>query len=1293
MKNFSTPLSLTFRLSAMFILFSLFVNEALAQGVTVRTRDGRSTDYPASTFSRIAPYIQNQSTTLKADYGIDVVKSDGSSDRYMEQDLYCIIPYAHNDEQGEPQTTVVSQTGGKVSMGSMTIDIPAGTFNSDINVTMAEVKKGSVDGDDELSQYYKVTLSGLSKPIKVSVTMPKIDDDEYVRMQFATKGLAPSVGEESLVYCYADVTYENGAYVAEIPAMEAPDEVGEVYVYFGITRCNPVGGAAATRTRAGSSDRKDFVIYNKVEVTDKVTALLANMKSWIPAAIDKLEELGYHKPKDCVINCYLHKDGGIYEYFANPFGWCSFSVFGKKYATFNLSYAKCNGEKEDEIRSTIIHELFHYYQQFYDSRSAFSITYSPKSTPLILDEASSTWSERFYGENTPKTPGNVRDNACLFVPSLNADHKDIVAPSNGDGLTWRERYQNVGYGAASLIEYLTQKCGDKILLEMWEERQTGDAYDTNGRIERFANKYSIDIFSQNGYHDFVEKLGIGEVYNDLSFSDLIKVREEHDSIGVLTRVIENGLPVYHTNYVYSYGALVEDLGVNVREYKGNIQLEEDNGSGFIEQTEEGFTTWVYSQNEKTPVGMIRKGSPMKIKPEWLFAGNVKLRHLSFYLVTIADDFKKTPDRVSRIVSNIFPIEIPSKQVSVPSSKGSSDVVMRTECNDLRFKSSADWITCFWSITDQALKLYYEQMPANMESRKATIQVLAPTDSGAELVLEELEITQIPAYINLSTTDIKIPVKGETKEITITSTNCTDLKVNTKDNFLHPTINGTTITVKVDENPSYEVREGSVEVSGVMAETNIEEKRYIHFTQEAAPSPDIVNLYNNGSISSSVPGAQYIWAIPGQTTKHGNYLRYSSSDTQIEKTSDSRTELSWTVDLYIDPKDDKGMRNYEFYSGSVSWLRNYYWTEKDDKGNTTEHLRISRCSYNLKNLTTQDGLTFWSWVTAGSIRKLSEFITDYSYELTEDGKTTYNYTQADIDNETASTNSVYINLYLADGVPYLEADRDSINFYGGDTFELLHYSTNEAIIDVTITTSDSWLTIDKVTDSNSYYLNITANNSKAPRTGQVYITGTMADGSKLTRTIIVSQEYDPAWDDERDVDENQKAELPSQSVLDALANAGMPLYLGDTPPEINGTYKMEPLTTVYESDGNHDEARDISYLVFHLTSQSSKANRGMLSYYSHITSTNKNSAPAEYICHLSGDGNCFTLSNIWVIDFGFGKYSVVTIASGEIDGSTVKDLHLAIVELDENNVIENISIGTDGDGISTTTKWEPGTEEY
>ena len=1296
MKEIRITHSLTFCLPGLFILlFSLFVNEVLAQGITVRTRDGRSTDYPASTFSRIAPYIQNQSTTSKADYGIDVFKIDGSSDRYMEQDLYLVTPYdTHRDEQGEPQTTVVPQTGGKVSMGSMTIDIPAGTFNSDAKVTMVEAKNGYIDGNDELSQYYKVTLPGVSKPIKVSVTMPKIDDDEFVRMQFATMGWAPSVGEEDLVYCYADVTYENGAYVAEIPAMETPDEIAEIEVYFGITKCNPVGEAAATRTRAGSSEGEDFVLYNKVEVTDQVTTVLSKLKSWISAAIIKLEELGYRKPEGYIINCYLKKTGGA-------FGCCSFNPLGKEYSTISFYYNYMGGKDED-IYGTVIHELFHFYQQFYDPRPACILTLGKiKTTDLILDEASSVWSEGLNfisGVTIPKTPYVAKENAWLFVPSINADHKDILAPSNGVAMEWSERYQNVGYGAASLIEYLTQKCGNKILLEMWEERKTGGIFgvsDTKGRIERFANKYGIDIFSQDGYHDFVEKFGIGEVFKELSFPDLIYIREEHDTIGEQFRVIESIKPVYHTNYVYCYGALVEKLDVKVTGYKGDIKLTKDNGYGYIELTEDGLDTWVYLQEEKEPVGKIRKGSPLKIKPEWFVDKNNSQRDvLSFYFVTIADDFKNTPDRVSRIVSKVFPLEIPSKQVSVPSSKGSSDVVMKTECYDLDFNSSADWLTCFWSVTDQALKIYYEEMPANMASRKATIEVYITTDGKTKLVLDEIEVTQLPAYINLSETDFKIPVKGDTKEITITSTNCSNMKVTPWENFLHPTINGNTITVKIDENPSYEVREGTVEVSGVMAETNIEEKRYIHFTQEAAPSPDIVNLYNGGRVSlSDDSGGNFVF-IPGQTTKYGdNYLRYHSNDTQIEKTSDGRTEFSWTVDLYIDPKDDKSMRHYEFYSGSVSWLRNVYWTETDDKGNKTEHQRTTRSSYNLKNLTTTDGLEFYSSVTVGSEIKLSEFVSDYSYELTEDGKTIVSYTQADIDKKDASTWAVDIHLYLAEDVPYLEANRDSVFNNGSDGLELLNYKTNEAIIDVTITTSDAWLTIDKVTDSNSFYLNIAVNNSKAPRTGQVYITGTVADGSKLTRTIIVNQEYDPAWDDERDVDENQKAELPSQSVLDALANAGMPLYLGDTPPEINGTYKMEPLTTVYESDGNHEEARDISYLVFHLTSQSSKANRGMLSYYSHITSSNKNSAPAEYICHLSGDGNCFTLSNIWVIDFGFGKYSVVTIASGEIDGSTVKDLHLAIVELDENNVIENISIGTDGDGISTTTKWEPGTEEY
>ena len=53
---------------------------------------------------------------------------------------------------------------------------------------------------------------------------------------------------------------------------------------------------------------------------------------------------------------------------------------------------------------------------------------------------------------------------------------------------------------------------------------------------------------------------------------------------------------------------------------------------------------------------------------------------------------------------------------------------------------------------------------------------------------------------------------------------------------------------------------------------------------------------------------------------------------------------------------------------------------------------------------------------------------------------------------------------------------------------------------------------------------------------------------------------------------------------------------------------------------------------------------------------------------------------------------VTMVSGEIDGNQVKNLHYAYVDLDEKGKIEDLAIVKDGDGVSTTTAWDPGIEE-
>lgn len=1279
-------------------LLVLQASTVLAQGIQVHTKDGKTVDYPAATLSHVAPFIQAE----PKQYGVDVFKKDGSHDNYLQNNLVSITSYTAqtDDETGERQTAIVPAAGGTLSMGDLKADFPTGTFNSDTQSTLCEVKEGYVDGDAELSKFYKMKLAGgVRKSFQVAVKSAKLADDALVRMQFAMKGWAPSYGQESMNYHYVDVTYVDGAYVAEIPAMESPDDVGEVEIWFGLTRCAPVeADAEAPLHRAGDSH---FKLYNKVKETTEVTIMLNNLNRWIPQAIGKLEELGYQKPEGSVINCYLHKDGGIWEYIVgSPYGWCAFSMWGKQYATINLNFALISTKSPKEIRATILHELFHYYQQFYDPRSAPTLKYAGKSTPLMLEEASSVWSEHFYTE----TPSVAAENVSIFLPSLNPDHKEITGSAKA-GLSWQERFANVGYGASTLLQYLTQQAGDQIVKDMWDERLTGDPYDTRDRIERMAKKYGIDIYTQATYHDFVEKLGTKQVFPDMTFEELVNLRDGTDSIGVTTRQIKDRQPTYLTNYLYEYGALAEKIEVAGKYDNDNIHGL-DYATGTIEQTTDGVTTWVYrlDKQDYVPCGAIRKGTPLKIEPQWFYKRNMSDGTQAYTsgsyqicCVTIPDDFKTTAKPMSRIRTQVITLDVPEKKLTVPSGSGGIHPKL-TSNYSLKLKPTVDWITCFQGFTDSTLNIRHEAMPSNMQSRTGTIQIILPNDDGSDTVLEEVEVTQVQAYIGIDKTEYDVTSKGGTQTVSITDTNCTNLEVSTESNFLHPTLSGSAITVKIDENLSPEDREGIVVVKGVLPSVNVKVERYLHFKQAGVETQHEAGLFSGGYISlGNLMGSEGTISIPGQTTKQNNYLHYRSADTQVETTSSSRTELSWTVELYIDPKDDRTMKNYEIVSGSVTWLKHVNSWYTDSKGNRIENNAETRCSYNLKNLTTDynNGLRFRPLVNEGDNKKLSEFITDYSYQLTRDGKVETSITQADIANEQASPYSITVALTMTEGMPYLEASRDTLSYDGNEGFEIISFKNNEAVQSVEITTSGNWISISNQYSTEyggSFYVNVDVNKSKADRSGYIYLRAKAANDSTLTRTIYVMQTYESIWDDDEDYSEEQKAELPSQAVQSALENAGMPLYLGSTPPELNGIYKMEPLKTVYEyhKDGNSGGDDDVraSNLVLRLNTMSGASGKANMSYYAQY-GDQKTPADDMY-CYLGGSGNSFTLSNITVMKAYDMTFTVIHVVSGELgEDNTLKNLRFAYLSLDDDGSIEEISIGADGDEVCEPTTWEPG----
>lgn len=643
------------------------------------------------------------------------------------------------------------------------------------------------------------------------------------------------------------------------------------------------------------------------------------------------------------------------------------------------------------------------------------------------------------------------------------------------------------------------------------------------------------------------------------------------------------------------------------------------------------------------------------------------------------------------------IDIPVKSYNVASSVGHIEIPINTTFDNLVFEPSVKWVTYSWNPFDHVLTVYYESLPDGMDSRKCSIKVSGYDGDGTELASATIDITQVLAVINLSTTELNVGVKGGAHVIDITSTNCKDLKATSKSNFLHPDVSGSTVSILVDPNPSTEAREGTVIVSGLLESVGVRVERIISITQAGTMTPEETEFFNDSRLILYINNSTLENnPLGGKTVRQGDYIVYKSGETKVKGSGDNKTETSWQIELYIDPNGDNMMHDYKLAAGSLSYLFDHYYTTGTGE-NIEKHRRTERYSYNINDLAA-------SFVTSGYMafggQNMEENgnskITDFSYSVVEDGKQTTALSQADLNAD--ENNSLSVVLFFADDVPVLDANVTEIETGGQENYRAFTVTSNKVVQKVELTTSDDWLTV----DDDYYKIYWTVNNSKADRVGYVYLTGTLADGSTVTRTITVKQKYERIWDDEWNTSEDQKAELPSEAVLTELRNHGMPLYLGTEPPSVNGVFEMNPLELVYSVDyensqdaeaGEVDDATHV-FNITSLTGANPKAK--LLSYYIYPKYEYKSPA-SEFFCYYGGDGKHFTLSNIMTIknDNPLGLYTrtYVTMISGEIDGNQIKNLHYAYVDLGENgNEIVAVAIMKDGDGVSGTTKWDPGIEE-
>ena len=518
-------------------------------------------------------------------------------------------------------------------------------------------------------------------------------------------GWAPSLGEEHMLNNTYDVTYINGAYVAEIPAMESPENAVETEVFFGLCEENLLDNNSFARTRATTYRIKPKLDWPAKCKTSNYTVINNYLSpegdNKIGEAIGKLESLGF-KPlgEDTKEPIIIKYNVEIY-------------LVKKQIEALGTSGDRTN------LMATIIHETFHWFQAFYDKRYAINvkrgnvISGQHMAGTTMLDESASVWSEKFYsGDFVPEL---VQSYAPMFLSSahyyrdLHWKEEDVLDNIGNQ----RHFNQNLGYGMSSLIMYLckTKGFGDSFVYKLFEKRYNTDS-DPNNTLKIVKEtakerESTLNIFTQKEYIKFAEALCTGQVYPNYTFYEFMQYNKRGASIGVdlsgeivpigqLKMKLSGDTPIVNFyNNAYGYGALVEELEIDAnsidRKFGGIEKVKTT-----IEQTKSGLTTWVYGyENGKYYlIGTTKQGVPLEL-PDKIYIKNKKnwVSH-GCNLITILDgaDFESyltwsLSKNVVKVESDTVEFKVEPSPLEFAAEGGTQKLTVTT--NLPKFKSVPD----------------------------------------------------------------------------------------------------------------------------------------------------------------------------------------------------------------------------------------------------------------------------------------------------------------------------------------------------------------------------------------------------------------------------------------------------------------------------------------------------------------------------------------------------------------------------------------------------------------------------
>lgn len=196
---------------------------------------------------------------------------------------------------------------------------------------------------------------------------------------------------------------------------------------------------------------------HNTDVLNRLAPISLKINDYIKESITQITSLGFKVEGEKIL--YVDFD-------LNETDWGGHQVCGipggSGYSMWvSLGVKKVLESTEDQIKCTVIHEIFHWFQSYYDPRS--NLAKSKKSLSgeeTILYEAGAVWAEQFM--NSGKLNGEfVKDYLPLYTISVK--DLDAVFSFEKDASVTKssqEKYKRHGYALSTLLYYLTSPIAD-----------------------------------------------------------------------------------------------------------------------------------------------------------------------------------------------------------------------------------------------------------------------------------------------------------------------------------------------------------------------------------------------------------------------------------------------------------------------------------------------------------------------------------------------------------------------------------------------------------------------------------------------------------------------------------------------------------------------------------------------------------------------------------------------------------------------------------------------------------------